>query len=750
MIKYKLALHLLAFFVLTIFVITPGTLYLFNYNEWNQDYWLVGFFLILGAISFLGLLAIYYLFNIFSNQLSSIFAYLFFTLGMVILLNDILSPVQLGVLDGRQVYSNEPILFTVLESVIFFITIFIIWFRIRKKESTLLLIVKPLYAVSFGIIILVFIVSGGQNQNDYRKIRNNNQKVERLPNIYHFHIDGMQTDYFLRYIKDYPEVTKVLGGFTLYEKNISNYPTTMLSLASYLTSTTHLNGRFDKWVKNYDEGLLKQLKQNGYKLIHSSNAPHRSKYFDNIISIPELLKRYKGAEHLSVVQFTRIWLAKLVPNFFTNESLSIGKNLGKFFFYKINPNHNTDISLTIEDGTAALSGILMLEDIISDMPYYTQDNQYVFLLNSILHDSYVTSPDCKVEKRPDYGISRRYYRQLQCTMNLIEQFIVKLKAINKYDDSVILIHADHGSHWVGQLLNTQGKSFKTNMDNSANLPYDSSIGLTSLVALESKARALLMIKPINTKGDLKISNQPTELLDIYPTIMGLLGIDYLKNTEGRNIFDSRDLENRSRYFYYMAPSSYQTQVKKYHVMIPEYDNFGILSLSSKNKGQTTFQSFFKNAKKVKKYKDINFYYKNVDGKIITNLDWVFIDGMDTINNWGAWTNSNKVTLGFIPKDNKYKRLILKIKDVSINSGNNTLNADIYLNKSLIGSISFKHPKSDYLFPNNIEFPIPDDIILENKPNIFEIHIEGYRLEKNFGTSRDPKELALALVQLSLE
>jgi len=71
-------------------------------------------------------------------------------------------------------------------------------------------------------------------------------------------------------------------------------------------------------------------------------------------------------------------------------------------------------------------------------------------------------------------------------------------------------------------------------------------------------------------------------------------------------------------------------------------------------------------------------------------------------------------------------------------------------KGLIDTWMLIKPKSDYLFPNNIEFPIPDDIILENKPNIFEIHIEGYRLEKNFGTSRDPKELALALVQLSLE
>ena len=53
MMKYKQAAHLLAFFSVAIFVIAPGTLYLFNHDQWNYDYWLVLYFSALGAVSFI-------------------------------------------------------------------------------------------------------------------------------------------------------------------------------------------------------------------------------------------------------------------------------------------------------------------------------------------------------------------------------------------------------------------------------------------------------------------------------------------------------------------------------------------------------------------------------------------------------------------------------------------------------------------------------------------------------------------------
>ncbi len=200
----------------------------------------------------------------------------------------------------------------------------------------------------------------------------------------------------------------------------------------------------------------------------------------------------------------------------------------------------------------------------------------------------------------------------------------------------------------------------------------------------------------------------------------------------------------------MEQLSSQSQVSKYHIMVPEYDNSGILSLTNPVKGKTTFESFFKGGKNITRYKKIKFYYKNVDGSIITDIDWVFIDGVDIINSWGAWTNSSKVTLGFIPEDKEFRRLIIKISDVLIDSTEPTLNADIHLNKYQIGSVSFTPPKSKYSFPKIIEFSIPDNLIIKNKPNIFEIYIKSPNTQDNSDLYKDAKDLALGLIELSLE
>ena len=752
--KYKQAAHLLAFFSVAIFVIAPGTLYLFNHDQWNYDYWLVLYFSALGAVSFISLYAIYYIINKFSNKCAAIFAYTIFTLGLITLLNDILSPVQLGLLDGRKMHSDEPLFYTLLELAIACLVVLFICFSLRKNKQWLYVFVKPVYFVGVGLIIFSLALQSTYQATEERKIISNNTvTAQQLPNIYHFHIDGMQTDYFLRYMHNHPEVKKTLTGFTLFEKNIANYHTTVLSLSSYLTSTTHLEGRFDKWLKKYDHGLLKKLKETGYRLIHSSNAPHRSKYFDEIIAIPELLKKYSGAQHSSMVEFTRIWLAKIIPNFLTNESLFTGKNLGKHFFYTLNPHHDTDIALTMEDGTGALEGILLFKDITADIAYYSATNQYIFSLNPILHSGYLSSPHCTLEKKPDFSLAQRYYRQFECTMKLIEEFVSTLKSINRYDNSLIVIHGDHGSHFVGQLLNTKGNSFATNMDNADNVPYDNSIGIHKLTSIESKARALLMIKPLSATGEMQVSDVPTQLLDVYPTIMGQLGINNLKNIAGTDIFNNQDLYHRQRYFYYMSGSAHETQITNYHIMVPQYDKkSGVLSLIPKSRGKTTAHSFFKNAEDVKKYKDIKFYYTSVDGKIITDVAWIFFDGMDILNHWGAWTNSDKVTLAFVPEDassGQYNKLILKIADAFINNRNPQLSAKFYLNKTLIGSLAFNMPKSQYSFPQTIEFILPQDVIIKGQPNILEIHMEGANSEKNLGIGKDTRKLGLGLVDLSL-
>jgi hypothetical protein len=415
-IKYRQAVHLLAFFSLVIFVITPGIVYFFSRAQWSYDYYLVLYFSVLGIVSFIGLFAIYYLINKFSNKFAAIFAYTIFTLGLITLLNDILAPIQLGLLDGRKMHSDEPLFYTLLELAIACLVVLFVCFSLKKNKQWLYVVIKPAYIMSAGLIIFsIALQSNYQATEDQRIINNNRVTAKKLPNIYHFHIDGMQTDYFLRYIQNHPEVKSKLTGFTLFKKNIANYSHTYQSMPSYLTSTTHLDGRFDKWLKKYDQGLLKKLKGTGYQLTQRSFTPYESHMFDETFTGAQMTKQFLNIYHLLIVEFTRVWLAKITPNFLTNESFPIGKKIGKQFFYILNPKSTPGIPLTKEDGTSGSAGTFFLQDIIARVVDYPATNQYIFSVNPILHDGYTSSPDCKLEK----NLIFLYHKDITDNLNVL-------------------------------------------------------------------------------------------------------------------------------------------------------------------------------------------------------------------------------------------------------------------------------------------------------------------------------------------
>ncbi|MDB9788521.1 hypothetical protein OAB52_01915 [Candidatus Thioglobus sp.] len=750
-IAHKQAAHLLAFFSLIVFVVTPGFFYLFNRTQWGYDYWLVLIFAILGVLSFISLFGIYCLINKISNKLAYIFVYTFFTLGLVTLLNDVFSPLQLGPLDGRRLYSEEPLFFTLLELTISCLVVFFVFFSLRKNKKWIYEITRAAYIMGAGLIIFAFALQSIYlNKGSLAVASKNQYSTKQLPNIYHIHVEGLQTDYFLRYMHNRPKAKKELMGFTIFEKNISNYPTTLQSQASYLTSTTHLSGRFDKWLRKYDQGLLSNLKKTGYQLTQHSLRPLDSAVFDSTIDLKKALD-YQGA---LIVEFTRVWLAKVSPNFLTNEVLPIGKKLGSKFFNILNPKSSIGTRLTKQDGSSAYYGIYGFNDLTSRISEHPPTNQYIYSINDILHDAYKVSPACEFENKPDFSLGERYFRQFECTMRLIDGFVTELKNLNRFSNSIIIIHGDHGSHYAGQLLNTKGTSFSTNKDSISQPPYDLSIGSSRLVDLESQARALLMIKPLNALGEMKISDTPSQLLDIYPTIMGQVGIKNLKEVEGIDIFNDTVTFNKPRYFYYMYASAYATQVSNVHAMTPQYDKkSGVLRLVTENIGKTTAQSFFESSEDVKKYKDIDFFYKVQNSKVITDVGWVFLDGIGDFNDWGAWTIKDNATIAFVPKNantDEYKTLSLKIMGAFVNDKNQQLSADLYLNKTLIGSLEFNMSKSEHSFPETFDFRLPKNLVINGKPNIFEIKMLGANSEKNLGISADARKLGLALVRLSLD
>jgi hypothetical protein len=113
----------------------------------------------------------------------------------------------------------------------------------------------------------------------------------------------------------------------------------------------------------------------------------------------------------------------------------------------------------------------------------------------------------------------RTYRK-SCDVIVITSDKCYLKALGIYDDTLVIIAADHGS----------------DLKNHTRAGY------------MRRSHPMLLIKPINGGGNLQYSAAPTSLLDIPRTVSGALGIE--AEFSGYGILDGEIPSTRKRNYYY--------------------------------------------------------------------------------------------------------------------------------------------------------------------------------------------------------
>ena len=148
--------------------------------------------------------------------------------------------------------------------------------------------------------------------------------------------------------------------------------------------------------------------------------------------------------------------------------------------------------------------------------------------------------------------------QYQGCMQYVYLYLEELKRLGKYDDTTVIITADHGKNFVAE-------------------------------ELPNKTNPILMIKLPNAKGTSAdgpiVSDTKATLEDILPTIAGTLNIDYDGNGVGCDLTKGVD-DNRVRYHYFaVVEDTNQTGTLKYEIdgssnefdswkNIGEYHKFG--------------------------------------------------------------------------------------------------------------------------------------------------------------------------------
>ena len=149
------------------------------------------------------------------------------------------------------------------------------------------------------------------------------------------------------------------------------------------------------------------------------------------------------------------------------------------------------------------------------------DGQYVYAHAAIPHAPWVFNRNCRYvgnsgARRPAQR-RQAYLGQAECALTLAAEFLDQLKRLGRYDSAVIVVHGDHG----------QRIRFADGARNSTTLG-------TPDATLLSSVNALLMVKRPRAKGPLAIKATPTQLVDLFPTILDVLNVA-ARSRSGRQI-----------------------------------------------------------------------------------------------------------------------------------------------------------------------------------------------------------------------
>lgn len=504
---------------LILFISTANALFLQNQDDLNHDLHYLIPFVLLFFVTWLFGSVIYYLsrYSFFQSLL-----WLYYLTGPFFLI--------LTFLRKSQIFPME-IAYIVFVAFVIIISI-ILLLKFNPINSTQKFAIFTVFLLLSEIYIWAtkYKTDGLESIRQSVKI-NNSEEKKQLPNIYHILLDGYQSDTFDFLLT--PEIRVQLKGFTLYPRNSAVYRFSKEALSSIFSGRTYDTSIPQKQYLinafNSDHSFLYWLKTKGYSTtayyypilkfdlnLIDYQFPH------NIIKIPSPITDYKT--------FIHTWIYSYLP-------YQIGKKvIDKAILDQIK---NKDIS----PGSWPIVSYYGFQKFMEHEKIKLSDpndsGRYTFIELLIPHDPIVLRSDCSFdiqnrmlsESLKNDNPKTTLEEQCNCANKIILDFIDLLKKHDRYKNSLIIIHADHGLYTVikdGKIIRNIG-------------------------GMLARSKALMLIKPIG-KGDetpFTESMLNTTLMDIAPTIIKSAGLKIPAGFEGSPLIqpDLSLFAGRIRYFH---------------------------------------------------------------------------------------------------------------------------------------------------------------------------------------------------------
>ena len=401
---------------------------------------------------------------------------LIFGVGLATYIQGNYMQINYGVLDGNQVEWENFRTWAVVNSSIWAVcvlgpVVFNAWKKNLIKKAVKLLSIF-IISVQISTIAILLVTTPPQHTNSIVVTTEGLLELSPDKNIVVFVLDTFDAAFMDEILETSPEHKEYFEDFTYYRNTLGMYPTTKAALPFLLTGQAYKNEMpYAKYIKEAHQKALLNIvpKENDYAVgvytlptFYDTNAPHR--YINAVDAGYKISSIKMFAEKL--VQFTTV---KYSPHVLKRFSWMYSGDFDKL--RALDDKTYTLYSLSNEGFMKQLSDTGISSS--NDSPSF----RFYHLFGS--HGPYSHDENLNPLEKDDSG---NVVAQSQGALKLVREYINQLKANGIYENTMIIVTADHGA------------------------------------ATLLRQNPILMIKNFDESKPFKISDIPVSVENIMPTI----------------------------------------------------------------------------------------------------------------------------------------------------------------------------------------------------------------------------------------
>jgi Sulfatase len=327
--------------------------------------------------------------------------------------------------------------------------------------------------------------------------------LSRTQNVIHIVLDGFQSDAFDDTLRENRErLDQSLSGAVFFADHAGAFPTTIASIPAMLTGDTSYRNEqpLQSYVRDrFEHGsLFKSLRAAGYRVDNITTWQYDNSSETHSYSIRRPYMGYREYTRFAAWELADLSLFRHAPHILREGIYNDQKWLLQQVF---GPRGTSTRRYHSGNGAALLDEFARRLTPAVDGPLYK------FMHVGIPHLPVVLNANCEFigavrsPDRPAYG------GQARCAVTKVTAILDRLKELRLYDSSLIVISSDHG---VGHT--------------SPRFTHDQHVPAGTLSRMAGKALALLIVKPPDSRGPVRISYAPSAISDVPATVMDILGL----------------------------------------------------------------------------------------------------------------------------------------------------------------------------------------------------------------------------------